>query len=173
MQDFYFQLSIFVLKYRSWVLLPPLITKYFCKVQQSQLCTWVKVLSYIVSLQVIFMWLRHIPVGVFMLQWWYSCRKSKINFMCHHPPHSLCWCEHQQLQLLLGSLPRRWLFRRGRRRGWLPRWRGVQKRRGRKQLYRELGVKGQVQLLGWCQESTDCWLIRRPVASFPGEEEHI
>lgn len=89
---------------------------------------------------------------------------------CLHHSCSLCRCEHQQLQLLLRSLPRRLLGGR-RRRGELRRWGRVRERR-RKRLPGELGGKGSVQLRR-CQEGAGRRLCGRPVASFPGEDDHI
>lgn len=102
-----------------------------------------------------------------------------INNFGNHPS-SFCRCEHRELQLLLGNLPRRRLLRRGWGRWDLHRWRKLwnchrrrRRWRQRRQLSRELRVQGPVQLVGRCQEDADCWLIRRPVANFPGEEAHI
>lgn len=117
-------------------------------------------------------WLSNIPVCLYTLSNGSSCKKSKITRLYH--PSSLCRCEHRQLKLLLWSLPGRRLFRRRwwrrgllrRRRVWKRKW-----RRRRQQLHGELGVKGQVQLVRRCQEIAGQWLVRRPVARFPGEED--
>lgn len=111
------------------------------------------------------------PPEVSTLQTGNSRRKSKTS-------HVLCSCSlrrcEQQLQLL-GGVPGRGLLWRGRggpevwRRVWKRERRRRQRRRQR-ELRGELGVKGQVQLLGRGQEGAGCRLIGRGVARFPGEE---
>lgn len=118
---------------------------------------WVKPLTYCLLLRPG----RCVPQVCSCLQ--RGCRKSKIT--CVHYPSSLCRCDQQQLQLLLRGLPRRRLLRRRR-------WWGEIRRRTRLRR-QQLCVKGQVQLIGRCQESTGCWLISRSVASFPGEEDRV
>lgn len=105
------------------------------------------------------------PVGDYCIQETVT-RITHVKITHVHHPRSLRRREQQQLQLL-GGLPGRRVLWRGRG--------GPKIRRGlrRRQLRGELGVKGQVQLLGRCQEGAGCRGIRAGVARFPGEEGRL
>lgn len=105
---------------------------------------------------------------------WVQCNGTALT-CAYLSSSSLCGCKCQWPQLLLRSLPRRLLRRRRWRRGGLWRRRRLWKwRRKRRELCGELDVKGEVQLVRRCQENTECLCrVGRPVANFPGQEEHI